>query len=61
MQHNFISDLPARRRRAYFMPSTPKKISALALSAMSAWTLGAAAGAEDDVSKSGSIQMNQAA
>jgi len=43
------------------MPSTPKKISALALSAMSAWTLGAAAGAEDDVSKSGSIQMNQAA
>ena len=27
MQHNFISDLPARRRRAYFIPHTPKKIS----------------------------------
>ena len=29
MQHNFISDLPAQRRRAYFLPSTPKKISAI--------------------------------
>ena len=27
MQHNFISDLPARRRRVYFIPRTPKKIS----------------------------------
>ena len=27
MQHNSISDLPARRRRAYFIPRTPKKIS----------------------------------
>ena len=41
-QHNSISDLPARKRRAYFMPSTPKKISVLALSAVSAWTSGAA-------------------
>ena len=27
MQHNFISDLPARRRRAYFIPRTLKKIN----------------------------------
>lgn len=27
MQHNFISVLPARRRRAYFIPRTLKKIS----------------------------------
>ena len=27
MQHNSISDLPARRRRVYFIPRTPKKIS----------------------------------
>lgn len=27
MQRNFISDQPARRRRAYFIPHTPKKIS----------------------------------
>ena len=43
MQHNFISDLPARRRRVYFIPRTPKKISGWVPLAMSAWTSDAAA------------------
>ena len=33
---------PARRRRAYFIPRTPKKISGWVPLAMSAWTSGAA-------------------
>ena len=42
-EKNFISDLPARKRRAYFIPRTPKKISGWVPLATSGWTSGAAA------------------
>ena len=41
-EKNFISVLPARRRRAYFIPRTPKKISGWVPLDMSGWTSDAA-------------------